>query len=661
MVAANEGVILIVDDTPTNLDVLFDLLESYGFKVLVAEDGESAIQRAEYGRPDLILLDIIMPQMDGFETCKALKVNQITKDIPVIFMTALTETVYKVKGLTFGAVDYITKPLQHEEVLARIKLHLSLRNLTKTLQEKNIRLEKEIFERQRSEEKIREQAVLLDIATDAILVQDLENGILFWNKGAERLYGWKAEEAIGKNANELLYQGSVPPIQSDRKSLFERGSWQGELRQVTREGKGIIVETRWTLVRNEDGQPKSILIVNTDITEKKQLEVQFLRSQRMESIGTLASGIAHNINNSLAPIMMSIQLLAPKLQDEQSQRLLKILEINSKRSADLIKQVLSFARGVEEGNHTILQVERLILEIEQMSKQTFPRSIEILTDLPTPQLWPISGDVTQLHQVLMNLCVNARDAMPNGGVLEISAKNTSIDESHARMNLNAKVGSYVEIAVSDTGIGIPQEIADRIFEPFFTTKELGKGTGLGLPTVMAIIKSHGGFLEVFSEVRKGTQFKVYLPATQNSLSDDITKEDEELPKGQGELILVVDDEDLILEVAKASLEIHNYKVITATDGIDGVAQYVQYKNEIDVVLVDMMMPTMDGMTTIRTLQKINPLVKIIAVSGLSSAHQVSEAFSSGIKTFLPKPYTSQELLLSLRAVLRESDRPPVLD
>ncbi len=656
--------ILIVDDIPANLGILFDFLNDSGFKVLVAQDGESATQKAEYASPDLILLDVLMPGIDGFETCRRLKVNESTKDIPVIFMTALTETVDKVKGLNLGAVDYITKPLQHEEVLARIKTHLSLRNLTKTLQEQNVRLEKEIQERQRSEQKIREQAALLDIATDAILVRDLDNQILFWNKGAERLYGWKAEEAIGKNSEELLNQASEQERRGDAEnyrsprasipgslcqSLHECGSWQGELHQVRKEGKEIIVASRWTLVRDEDGKPKSILTVNTDITEKKQLEVQFLRVQRMESIGTLASGIAHDLNNTLAPIMMSVQLLKQKLQDQQSQQILTTLENNTKRSADLVKQVLSFARGIE-GKQTTLQVEQLIWEIEQIAKQTFFRAVESRTHIPKQDLWTICGDATQLHQVLINLCVNARDAMPEGGILEISARNEWIDHNYARMNMDAKVGPYVVITVFDTGTGIPHEIIDRIFEPFFTTKELGKGTGLGLSTVMAIIKSHGGFVNVCSEVGR-TQFKVYLPTAQKIIKDSIPVDRQELLTGHGELILVVDDEESIREMTKTSLETYGYNVLTAPDGIEAVAMYAQHKSKISLVLVDMMMPTMDGVTTIRTLQKINPQVKIIAISGFASNSQITEFMNTSVKNFLPKPYTSDELLKNLQAVL----------
>ncbi|WP_315786551.1 ATP-binding response regulator [Fischerella sp. JS2] len=645
-----KGVILIVDDTPTNLEMLFDFLGDSGFTVLVAEDGESAIARAEYAPPDLILLDILMPEMDGFETCRRLKGNELTKDIPIIFMTALSDTVDKVKGLNLGAVDYITKPLQHEEVLARIELHLKLRNLTKELQEQNLHLEAEISERKQAEQKIREQAALLDIATDAIILRDWDNIIHYWNQGAEHLYGWQAQEAIGKNANQLLYKPeTVSQLQNIHKNLAKSGSWQGELHQITKEGKAIIVASRWTLMRDKDGQPKSILTVNTDITEKKLLESQFLRAQRLESVGTLAGGIAHDLNNILTPILTASQLLQLKYSniDERSQQLFKTIESNAKRGAALVKQVLHFTRGVE-GKRTIVQVNHLFSEIKQIVEETFPKSIELATNIK-PDLWAVIGDATNLHQVIMNLVVNARDAMPNGGTLSISAENLFIDQQYARMNLDACVGPYIAITIADTGIGMPTEILDRIFEPFFTTKEIGKGTGLGLSTVRGIIKGFGGFVNVFSQVGKGTEFKVFLPAVEAAVIP--LSEDLELLKGNGELVLVVDDEAKILETTKISLETYNYRVITAKDGIEAIALYAQYQDDISIVLMDMMMPLMDGVTTTRTLQKINSQVKIIAVSGLATNDKLMG--NAAVKGFLAKPYTTKELLQTLHSVLHQ--------
>jgi PAS domain S-box-containing protein len=505
----------------------------------------------------------------------------------------------------------------------------------------------DITNRKQTEQKIREQAALLDVATNAILVRDLEHHILFWNNSAQRLYGWQASEVLGKNVNELLYRvgKAALPLAPIQKTLAEKGQWQGELHQVTRDGKDIIVESLWTLVRDEDGQPKTILVVNTDITDKKQLEAQFLRAQRLESIGTLASGIAHDLNNILSPILISAQLLQTKNFDTRSQKLLKTIETNAKRGAAVIKQVLSFARGVE-GERKIVQIRHLILEIKQIVKETFPKSIELYTDI-APDLWAVSGDATQVHQVLLNLCVNARDAMPDGGTLSIYGKNFLIDQNYARMNLDAQVGPYIVITVADTGIGIPPEVMDRIFEPFFTTKQQGKGTGLGLSTVIGIIKSHGGFVKVSSDVGKGTQFQVFLPAVQEAEMGQV--EVLELPRGHGELILVVEDEASVNEITITSLETYNYRAIAAHDGIEAIALYAQHQTEISVVLIDMMMPSLDGSTTIRILQAMNPQVEIIAISGLVSNAQVASAV--GVKAFLLKPFTARELLNAIQGVL----------
>ncbi|MEH2174046.1 hybrid sensor histidine kinase/response regulator [Nostoc sp.] len=504
-------------------------------------------------------------------------------------------------------------------------------------------------DRKLAEEKIREQAALLDVTTDAICVRDLNNQIIFWNKGAETLYGWQATEAWGKNASELLYDEPSPEIEAALLQAISKGKWQGELTKLTKMNKEVLVASRWTLVCDEQGKPKSILTVDTDITEKKHLEAQLFRAQRLESIGTLASGIAHDLNNILTPILAGAQLLPLKFPnaDERTRHLLEILEINARRGADLVKQVLSFARGVE-GKHITLQLRHIIMETAKILKETFPKSIEISTNLPQ-DLWMVSGDSTQLHQVLMNLCVNARDAMSNGGTLSISAENMLIDANYARMNLEAKEGPYIVITVSDTGVGIPKQMLDRIFEPFFTTKDVGQGTGLGLSTVLGIVKSHGGFVNVYSELESGTSFQVYLPA----VGGIETRSPENLPPqtGHGELILVVDDEAAIQEITIISLEAHNYKILVASDGIEAIALYAQNRDKISAVLMDIMLPSLDGLTAIRTLQKINPQVKIIASSGLMSDKKLSAVAAIGVNTFLSKPYTVHELLLSLHKVL----------
>ncbi len=509
---------------------------------------------------------------------------------------------------------------------------------------------KDITEHKRAEEQIREQAALLDKAQEAILVWNLEDSITYWNKSAQRLYGWTAEEVISKNANELLYKNkeeSPHPIESN-KSVIERGEWSGELHHVTKDGREIIVESSWTLMRDNKGEPKSILVINTDITGKKNLEQQLLRAQRMESIGTLASGISHDINNVLAPIMLSLELLKEKFTDNESQTLIDILDRSARRGASLIKQVQSFARGVE-GECIPLQTAHLISEIRQIAKETFPRSIEIRTETQKG-LWTISGDATQLHQVLMNLCVNARDAMPDGGILSISAENHFIDENFAHVNIDARVGRYIVIDVTDTGTGIPSKIMDRIFEPFFTTKELGKGTGLGLSTALGIVKSHGGFINVYSEVGKGTTFKVNLPAITTTEIQKAEEPYREFAKGHGELILVVDDEDRIRDITSSVLKTRGYGVLTASNGMEAIALYEQNRDEIKLVLMDMMMPVMDGQAGIQELHKINPELKIIAASGLTEKDKLTKAAGT-MNAFLPKPYTTEKLLRTIHEVL----------
>jgi two-component system, cell cycle sensor histidine kinase and response regulator CckA len=406
-----------------------------------------------------------------------------------------------------------------------------------------------------------------------------------------------------------------------------------------------------------------------DISETKQLEAQFLRAQRLESIGTLASGIAHDLNNILTPILTAAQLLLRKFPDidESTQRLLEILEINAKRGGDLVKQVLAFARG-NDGQHTTVQIGHLLAEIGQIAQQTFPKSIEVRTQGSPSELWLIRADVTQLHQAIMNLCVNARDAMPNGGTLTIAAENCEIDDTSARMRFDAQVGAYVKITISDTGTGIAPDVLDRIFDPFFTTKEQGQGTGLGLSTVRTIVKNHGGFIDINTRVGQGTRVQIYLPvlcqgearsmsAKRNSAGTASVADRE----GNGELILVVDDEVEIGQTIKAMLEAHHYQVLVAEDGIAAIALYAQHQQDIHLVLLDLMMPAFDGFKLIATLPKLNPQVNIIAMSGLAaheekiaSSDSLREAPKDRVHAFLAKPFTTHDLLTIIAQVLDRS-------
>jgi PAS domain S-box-containing protein len=515
-----------------------------------------------------------------------------------------------------------------------------------------VSVQRDITERKRTEERLREQAALLDKARDAIVLCDLEDKILFWNQGAERLYGWTAAEAVGKKAADLLYKNRTAELAAAQQAELEKGEWSGELRQVTKDGRDIIVESRRTLLSNGEGRPNTRLLINTDITEKKKLEVQYLRAQRLESIGTLAGGIAHDLNNVLTPIVMGLDLLKTPMSEGDRLGLLATLQSSASRGSDMVQQVLSFTRGVE-GQRAPVLIKPLLKEVERIFRHTLPKSIEVELSIPD-RLWLVLADPTQLTQVLMNLCVNARDAMPAGGRLRITAENVRLTGSESLGFGHAAPGPFLLIKVADTGTGIPAEIRDKIFDPFFTTKEAGKGTGLGLATVLGIVTSHGGFVNVYSEVGQGTQFSIYLPAADSGQA----KQKEEapvLPCGHGELVLVVDDEATIREIAKATLELHGYRTLTAGDGREAVALFAQHKSEIKAVLTDMMMPVMDGRATIRALRSMDPAVRVIAASGLADASKEQDKGSLGKSAFLAKPFTAEKLLQTVHEVLAQRD------
>ena len=512
-----------------------------------------------------------------------------------------------------------------------------------------IAIRTDVTEHKLAEQRIREQAELLDKAHDAIMVRTLDDTILFWNAGAERLYGWTAEEAIGRSAAELFFKDDPPVVADAWETVRREGEFRGQFRHETKDGRELIVESRWSLVRNERGTPRSILVINTDITEQKKLEAQVFRAQRLESIGTLASGIAHDLNNILSPILTAVQLLELEATDDDTRRLLAVLRGNAERGGEMVKHVLAFARGVE-GRHILLQPKHLLKEVISILSETFPKSIDIRFSIPS-DIWSISGDATQLHQVLMNLCVNARDAMADGGRLTIEASNVALDESYARMHIEAKPGRYVALTVTDTGHGMTPAVVDKIFDPFFTTKEHGKGTGLGLSTVLGIVKGHGGFVNVYTERLRGSKFSVFLPVADfGALSPEVESRIA-LPRGNGEVVLVVDDESAIREVTKTTLEKFGYIALVASDGADAVATFVEH-GHVDVVLLDMMMPIMDGPSTVRALRRISPTVRIIGSSGLSETERVLEATNAGVATFISKPFTAEVLLTTLAKVLK---------
>ncbi|MGB3137917.1 MAG: ATP-binding protein, partial [Nodosilinea sp.] len=512
-----------------------------------------------------------------------------------------------------------------------------------------VAFQRDVSDRKRSEQTLKEQAELIDIATDAFLVRDLDSRLLFWSRGAEQIYGWRASEVMGQNVDQLLNSEPSLQVQTAWQTVLSRGEWQGEILKRTRSNDSRTIESRWTLVRDSFGNPTAVLSVDTDVTERKQLEAQFLRAQRLESLGTLASGIAHDLNNILTPILGIAQVL-PHMLPEAKPAVLDLVDIlnkSARRGAALSQQILTFARG-SASDFTALDIRHLLTEIKRFTEKTFPKSIAIRVSVPA-DLWMIMGDATHLYQVLMNLCVNARDAMSEGGVLSLTAQNLCLDDTGSRPYLDFSSGSYVVIEVADTGTGMPPELINKIFDPFFTTKEPGQGTGLGLSTVANIVKNHDGQLQVASQVNQGTRFTISLPAAQvrSSLSEEVTA----MPTGSGALVLVVDDEPQIRYVTQALLESHDYRVLTACDGAEAIAVYKAHVADIDGVLMDMRMPNMSGTIALAALQQINPQLKAVMTSGVVSVNELSNRDDLTVHAFLPKPYDIEELLQALHKAL----------
>ncbi len=550
---------------------------------------------------------------------------------------------------------------RHRKQDARlIDVEIVTRTINFSGREARLTVANDITERKAAEDRIHEQAALLDLAHDAIFVKDWEGTIKFWNKGAEQLFGWTAAEAVGRPADELFTAQASGLRETAARELVEKGEWSGELQKQTKTGKKVIVNSGWTLLRDDEDRPRSVLVIEADITEKKKLETQFLRAQRMEGIGTLATGMAHDLNNILAPILISAGTLRWDLGPEEREDAIKHIEAGVKRGAEVIRQVLTFGRGVE-GDRVAVSPGELLKEAVNIIGQTFPKDITMSHEL-ADGLWPVIGDKTQIYQVLLNLCINARDAMPKGGQLRLSAKNITVDDKYPVLHAPGRPGPYVIFEVADTGCGIAPGDMERIFDPFFTTKEFGKGTGLGLSTVLGIVKSHQGLLAVESQPGKGTTFKVLFPVSSEAVRTIISQGPMPVPRAEGELILIVDDEVNIVATNRQLLCKHGYRVLGAGNGQEALEVFKQNRDTIKLVVTDIMMPGMDGIGLIRALMAIAPDLKIIASSGLGSGSKgqdrEAELKALGASLFLPKPYTAHRLLAALNDILRPRKSSP---
>jgi PAS domain S-box-containing protein len=644
--------VLVVDDEPDNLRLISGILQEAGFKVRGAISGELALQAVARRNPDLILLDILMPGLDGYGVCAALREDPASRNTPIVFLTQLSGTEDLMRAFRAGGVDYLVKPVRRSELVVRVNTHLRLRRMQRALE---TMVAVRAAQMRDGEKRYRR---IFESMDEGYMLSDLEGKILSVNPATVRLLKWgRPGDLEGRSAIDQVH---VHPSDGERlKAMLMRdGSVAGYVTQFKRrDGVRIEVECNLHLLRDASGAPNGVEGTFRDITDRLRLEQQSRHAQRMEAIGTLAGGLAHDINNILAPMLMATTLLKDRLPDEHDREVLQVIENGARRGAGIVRQLLTFARG-GEGPRTSVQPRDILKEMLAIMRETFPRNIVIEGRCPS-DLRTVLADGTQLHQVIMNLCVNARDAMPGGGTLTLTAANVDLDEAFVRGHEPAAPGPHVVLAVEDTGQGIPPDVIERMFDPFFTTKNAGRGTGLGLSTASGIVRAHGGFMSVRSEVGRGSVFEVYLPASavaaEVALAGVATHGKE--TGGHHELILVVDDEELICEMLRRTLTRRGYRVIVAPDGEAAIRAFQESHGEIRIVVTDVMMPGMDGYAVIRALRAIDPVVKIVASSGLADIEGRGELTGLGVRAVLEKPFTPASLFETVERVLAEGTSP----
>ena len=636
--------ILHLEDNVADYELVNALLTENGLNVNITrtETKDDFLHRLRTEHYDLVISDFSLPVYDGKLALSDLQ--NIHPEIPFIFVSGNIGEEYAVESLQQGATDYILK-----NNLKRLPSAVQ-RALTGAVEKRHLKsIELELKEREQFIKKI------MDTTPNIIFVYDLRNDALIWvNNSIQPILGFAPDTIIQEKniAQQLLNPEDHDKfIAIDTWHVPSRG---GEVVDFTYRVKNNEGNWRWLSTRStifntdENSIPVQILGVAEDVTAKKELEARFFRSQRMESIGELAGGIAHDLNNVFGPMLLAIPLLQRQLLDDNSKKFLAMIEGGIHRGTNMVKQILMFARGAGT-EISSFSPKQILNEIESIIKETFPKSIEINVSVNN-ETEMIIGDHTQIHQILLNLCVNARDAMPTDGKLTIQCNNFSLLVAHTVRGRIMKPGAYVVISVKDSGTGIPSDILEKIFEPFFTTKSVGKGTGLGLSTVQSILQNHNGFVEVESTVGSGTTFKVYLPSGTIHKHKEIESQSM-IPLGHGELIMVVDDESSMLQVAKEALESSNFKTITARDGAEAIALFLKQSNEIQLVICDMGMPFLDGSKTVPVLKKIQPGVKIIIASGSQSMYAEEGLIKDYNAVMLQKPYTVENLLTTIDSVL----------
>ena len=679
--------ILAVDDTSAVLALLVEMLSWEGYLVRPVNSGEAALAVAAASPPDLILLDVRMEGMDGIEVCRRLKAREDSRNIPIILMSGFAEVEEWVAGLQAGAADYLYKPFRSEELLTRVRTHLDLKRAKAEIEQKAVslsrttdHLEAEIAERQQVELELRRSldhaersrlallgaledqklaetererlTMAIEQAAEMVLVTDVQGAIQYVNPAFEAVTGYTRAEAIGSKPS-LLTSGVQD--QAFYRALWDTITagkiWHGRMVNKKKDGTLYTEESTISPVRDAAGVVTSYVAVKRDITHDLDLEAQLLQSQKMESIGRLAGGVAHDFNNCLNVIQGFTQLCLGRLDegDPLAGDLAQVAKA-SERAAGLTRQLLAF------GRKQVLQPEQIdlnqtIADMEKMLRRIIGEDIELALVL-APDLGQVKADPGQIGQVIMNLAVNARDAMPKGGTLTVETGNVELDAEHAARHEGVEPGPHVMVAVTDSGIGMDGQTLARLFEPFFTTKELGKGSGLGLSTAYGIVKQSGGSIVVHSEVGKGTTFKVYLPRDLSAPVATSARPRTIPRRAKGdETILVVEDEDALRRLATRLLEKAGYTVLSAADGEQALITCQRHAGKIDLLLTDVVMPRMSGKRLAERLAKLRPALKILYMSGYTDDAIVQHGVLEAGTQFIAKPFSEADLTRKIRAVL----------